>query len=178
MVIASYAAERRVVLLRLTALSPVLVLVAGLIGLLTTTTPGPPREVLFVAFAGIGAFSAYYFGFRQVYLVELTPVELRWREALRDGAAPLADVQSIRCSKASRSRGVTVDVATVEFTSRRPLKFGASAPRPDAIPGQGPRHRPAGDRPATHAVRACHRRPSRGMTQAARASGRRPAFCR
>jgi hypothetical protein len=85
------------------------------------------RGVLFVAFVGIGAFFAYYFGFHEIYLVELTPVELRWRHALRGGAAPLGDVQSIRCSKVSR-RGVTVDVATVEFTSRQPLKFGASAP--------------------------------------------------
>ena len=126
MVIASYAASRRVVLLRLAALSPVVVLVSGLIDLLATTQ-GPMREVLFVAFVGIGTFYAYYFGFHQIYLVELTPVELRWRHALRGGAAPLGDVQSIRCSKLSR-RGVTVDVATVEFTSRRPLKFGATTP--------------------------------------------------
>ena len=127
MVIASYAASRRVVLLRLAALSPVVVLVSGLIDLLTTMQ-GPMREVLFVAFVGIGTFYAYYFGFHQIYLVELTPVELRWRQALRGGAAPLGDVQSIRCSKVSRTRGVTVDVATVEFTSRRPLKFGATTP--------------------------------------------------
>jgi hypothetical protein len=127
MVIASYAAERRVVLLRMAALSPVIVLVSGVIDLLTTAQ-GPIRGVLFVAFVGIGTFFAYYFGFHQIYLVELTPVELRWRQALRGGAAPLGDVQSIRCSKDSR-RGVTeVDVATVEFTSRRPLKFGATAP--------------------------------------------------
>jgi len=127
MVIASYAAQRRVVLLRMVALSPVIVLVSGVIDLLTTTQ-GPTRGVLFVANLGIGASFAYYFGFHQIYLVELTPVELRWRQALRGGAAPLGDVQSIRCSKVSRTRGVTVDVATVEFTSRRPLKFEATAP--------------------------------------------------
>jgi hypothetical protein len=127
MVIASYAASRRVVLLRMAALSPVVVLVAGVIDLLTTTQ-GPMRGVLLVAFVGIGAFFAYRFGFHEIYLVELTPVELRWRQALRGGAAPLGDVQSIRCSKVSRTRGVTVDVATVEFTSRRPLKFEATAP--------------------------------------------------
>jgi hypothetical protein len=127
MVIASYAASRRVVLLRMAALSPVVVLVSGVIDLLTTTQ-GPVRGELFVAFVGIGAFFAYRFGFHEIYLVELTPVELRWRQALRGGAAPLGDVQSIRCSKVSRTRGVTVDVATVEFTSRRPLKFGATTP--------------------------------------------------
>jgi hypothetical protein len=127
MVIASYAASRRVVLLRMAALSPVVVLVSGVIDLLTTTQ-GPMRGVLFVVFVGIGAFFAYYYGFHEIYLVELTPVELRWRQALRGGAAPLGDVQSIRCSKVSRTRGVTVDVATVEFTSRRPLKFGATTP--------------------------------------------------
>ena len=127
MVIASYAAQRRVVLLRMVALSPVIVLVSGVIGLLTTTQ-GPMRGVLFVALVGIGTFFTYRFGFREIYLVELTPVELRWRQALRGGAAPLGDVQSIRCSKVSRTRGVTVDVATVEFTSRRPLKFEATAP--------------------------------------------------
>jgi hypothetical protein len=128
MVIASYAASRRVVLLRMAALSPVVVLVSGLIDFRLTATQGLPREVLFVAFVGIGTFYAYYFAFHQICLVELTPVELRWRQALRGGAAPLGAVQSIRCSKDSRTRGVTVDVATVEFTSRRPLKFGASAP--------------------------------------------------
>ncbi len=127
MVIASYAATRRVVLLGLMALSSVVVLVSGVIDLLTTTQ-GPMRGVLFVALAGIGACFAYRFGFHEIYLVELTPVELRWRQALRGGAAPLGDVQSIRCSKVSRTRGVTVDVATVEFTSRRPLKFEATTP--------------------------------------------------
>ncbi len=76
MVIASYAAERRVVLLRMAALSPVIVLVSGVVDLLTTAQ-GPMGGVLFVAFVGIGTFFAYYFGFHQVYLVELTPVELR-----------------------------------------------------------------------------------------------------
>jgi hypothetical protein len=61
----------------------------------------------------MGAFYLYYFGFRQICLVELTPTELRWRYALRGGAAPLSDVRSIRCSQVSR-RGSTVDVATVE----------------------------------------------------------------
>jgi len=127
MVIASYAASRRIVLLLMAALSPVVVLVSGVIDLLTTPQ-GPMRGVLLVVFVGIGAFFAYRFGFREIYLVELTPVELRWRQALRGGAAPLGDVQSIRCSKVSRTRGVTVDVATVEFTSRRPLKFEATTP--------------------------------------------------
>lgn len=127
MVIASYAASRRVVLLRMAALSPVVVLVSGVIDLLTTMQ-GPMRGVLFIVFVGIGAFFAYDYGFRQIYLVELTPVELRWRQALRGGAAPLGEVQSIRCSKVSRTHRVTVDVATVEFTSRRPLKFGATTP--------------------------------------------------
>ena len=131
MVIASYAASRRVVLLLMAALSPVVVLVSGVIDLLTTPQ-GPMRGVLLVVFVGIGAFFAYRFGFREIYLVELTPVELRWRQALRGGAAPLGDVQSIRCSKVSRREGTihmaTVDMATVEFTSRRPLKFGASSP--------------------------------------------------
>jgi hypothetical protein len=88
------------------------------------TNPGPTRDL---SSATRRPFYAYYFGFHQIYLVELTPVELRWRQALRGGAAPLGDVQSIRCAEVSR-RGVTVDVATVEFTSRRPLKFGAITP--------------------------------------------------
>ena len=125
MVITSYAASRRVVLLGVAVLSTVAALVCGLIDLLTMR--GLTGAVLFAAVLGIGAFYAYYFGFHQVYLVELTPVELRWRRVLRDGAAPLGDVRSIRCAKVSR-RGGTVDVATVEFTSRRPLKFGATAP--------------------------------------------------
>ena len=83
--------------------------------------------MLFVVFLAIGAFYLYYFGLQQICLVELTPTELRWRYALRSGAAPLRDVQSIRCSKVSR-RGSTVDVATVEFTGRGPLKFLGSTP--------------------------------------------------
>ena len=126
MVITSYAASRRVVLLGVAVLSTVAALVSGLIDLLTMR--GLTGAVLFVALLGIGTFYAYYFGFHQVYLVELTPVELRWRHALRDGAAPLGDVQSIRCSKVSRTRDIIIDVATVEFTSRRPLKFQATAP--------------------------------------------------
>jgi len=125
MVIASYAASRRGLLLYLAAVGPVGGLVLGLIALLAMR--GAAGAILFVASLGIGAFYAYYFGFHQIWLVELTPVELRWRQALRGGAAPLGDVQSIRCSKVSR-RGGTVDMATVKFTSRRPVKFGGSTP--------------------------------------------------
>jgi hypothetical protein len=125
MVIASYAASRRGLLLYLAAVGPVGGLVTGLIVLVTIR--GAAGAVLFVAFLAMGAFYTYYFGFRQVCLVELTPVELRWRYALRGGVAPLGDARSIRCSKVSR-RGGTVDMATVEFTSRGPLKFLASTP--------------------------------------------------
>jgi hypothetical protein len=83
--------------------------------------------VLFFVFLAIGAFYPYYFGFRQICLVELTPTELRLRYALRTSSAPLSDVQSIRCSKVS-SRGGTVDVATVEFTGRGPVKFRGRTP--------------------------------------------------
>ena len=82
MVITSYAASRRVVLLGVAVLSTVAALVCGLIDLLTMR--GLTGAVLFAAVLGIGAFYAYYFGFHQVYLVELTPVELRWRRVLRD----------------------------------------------------------------------------------------------
>ena len=123
MVVASYAASRRGLLLYLAAAGPVGGLVIGLITLLRVR--GAEGAVLFVVFLGVGAFYAYYFGFRQVCLVELTPVELRWRHALGGGMAPLGDVRSIRCAKVSR-RGGTVDVATVEFASRGPLKFSAS----------------------------------------------------
>jgi hypothetical protein len=125
MVTASYAASRRGLLLYLAAVGPVGGLVFGLIAFLTTR--GAAGAVLFVAFMGMGTFYAYYFGFRQICLVELTSVELRWRHALRGGVAPLSDVRSIRCSKVSR-RGGPVDVATVEFTSRGALKFLASKP--------------------------------------------------
>jgi hypothetical protein len=125
MVIASYAASRRGLLLYLAAAGPTGGLVAGLIVLLRTR--GSVGAILFVVFMGIGAFYTYYFGFRVIFLVELTSVELRWRYALRGGVAPLSDVRSIRFSKVSR-RGGKVDVATVEFTSRGPLKFPASTP--------------------------------------------------
>ena len=125
MVIASYTAGRRGLLLYLAAAGLVGGLVIGLIMLLSMEGAG--GAVLFVVFMGIGAFYGYYFGFRQVCRVELTPVELRWRHVLRGGVAPLSDVRSIRCSKVSR-RGGAVDVATVEFTGRGPLKFPASTP--------------------------------------------------
>jgi hypothetical protein len=120
MVIASYAASRRGLLLYLAASGPVGGLVFGLIVLFAMG--GAEGTVLFVAFLAIGVFNLYYFGFRQTYLVELTPTELRWRQVLRGGTAALGDVRSIRCSKVSR-RGGTVDTATVEFTGRGPLKF-------------------------------------------------------
>jgi hypothetical protein len=125
MVIASYAASRRGLLLYMAAAGPIGGLVSGLIVLLRTH--GTAGAVFFVVLMGMGLSYAYYFGFRQIYLVELTSVELRWRHALRGGVTPLSDVRSIRCSKVSR-RGGAVDVATVEFTNRGPLKFQASAP--------------------------------------------------
>jgi hypothetical protein len=125
MVIASYAASRRGLLLYLAAVGPVGGLVIGLFVLLTMR--GAAGAVLFVVSLAIGAFYTYYFGFRQVCLVELTPMELRWRYVLRGGVAPLGDVRSIRCSKVSR-RGGPVDAATVEFTSRGPVKFLATTP--------------------------------------------------
>lgn len=125
MVIASYAASRRGLLLYLATIGPVGGLVIGLIVLFAMG--GAEGAVLFVVFLAIGAFYPYYFGFRQICLVELTPTELRWRYALRSGSAPLSDVQSIRCSKVSR-RGSTVDVATVEFSGRGPRKFLGRTP--------------------------------------------------
>jgi hypothetical protein len=120
MVIASYAASKRGLLLYLAASGPVGGVVFGLFALFVLR--GAQGAVFLVVFLAIGMFNLYYFGFRQTYLVELTPAELRWRQVLRGGKAALADVQSIRCSKVSR-RGGTVDLATVEFTGRRPLKF-------------------------------------------------------
>jgi hypothetical protein len=122
MVIASYAASRSGLLLYLAVAPPVGGLVIGLIVFLATRGVVP-----FVLLVGVGAFYAYYFGFRQVCLVELTPTELRWRYALRGGVAPLGDVRSIHCSKVSR-RGGTVDMVTVEFTSRGPMKFLGNTP--------------------------------------------------
>jgi hypothetical protein len=72
MVIASYAASRRGLLLYVATSGPVGGLVIGLIVL--HTMRGAEGAVLFVAFLAIGAFNAYYFGFRQVCLVELTTI--------------------------------------------------------------------------------------------------------
>jgi hypothetical protein len=126
MVIASYAASRRRMLLSLAALIPVGALVIGLADL--RTTRGAVGEGFFAFAVGLAALYAYYFGFHKICLVELTPAELRWRQALRGGAAPLGDVQSIRWSKHSRRGASPVDVATVEFTSRRPLQIWAHGP--------------------------------------------------
>jgi hypothetical protein len=120
MVIARYTASKRGLLLYLAASGPVGGVVFGLIVLFALR--GAAGPVFFVVFLAMGAFYLYYFGFRQTYLVELTPTELRWRQVLRGGTAPLGDVQSVRCSQVSR-RGSMVDVATVQFANRRPLKF-------------------------------------------------------
>jgi hypothetical protein len=125
MVIARYAASRRGLLLYLAASGPVGGVVFGLFVLFVMG--GAEGAVFCVVFLAIGGFNLYYFGFRQTYLVELTPTELRWRQVLRGGTAALGDVQSIRCSQVSR-RGRTVDIATVEFTGRRPLKFLGATP--------------------------------------------------
>ena len=125
MVIARYAASRRGPMVFLATAVPVGGLVVGLLVFLEAGVAG--GAVSLVSFVGVSAFYAYYFGFRHVYLVELTPVELRWRHALRGGVAPLGDVRSVRRSEVLGRRG-TVEVATVEFTSRAPLKFPASAP--------------------------------------------------
>ena len=125
MVIASYAASKRGLLLYLAISGPVGALVIGPLVLLPLA--GAAGPLLFVVWLGIGAFYAYYFGFRQICLVELTPAELRWRHAIGGAAAPLGDVRSIRCSQVSGRRG-SVDVATVEFTSRRSVRFSARTP--------------------------------------------------
>lgn len=126
MVIASYTASSRGLLLYVAGTSPIGGAVVGLI-VFSTRGPGAVHAVFFAIILAIAAFNVYYFGFRQVYLVELTPTELRWRSVLRRGAAPLADVRSIRRAKQS-TRGGTVDVAIVEFASRGRLKFLARNP--------------------------------------------------
>ena len=124
-VIASYAMSRRSLLLYLASTGPVGGVVFGLFAL--HIVQGPEGAIFFVLFMGIGAINTYVFGFHQIWLVELTPVELRWRQALHGGVAPLSDVRSIHFSKVSR-RGRIIDVATVEFGSRRKLKFLATGP--------------------------------------------------
>jgi len=124
-VIASYAMLRRGLLLYLATAGPVSGLVVGLIVL--HIAQAPQGAVLFALFMGIGAVNTYVFGFDRIYLVELTPVELRWRQALHGGVAPLSDVRSVHFSKISR-RGRAFEVATVEFASRRKLKFPATKP--------------------------------------------------
>ena len=125
MVVASYTASRRGVLLYLTVIGPVSGLITGLIVLFALG--GTRGTVLFVAFLALGVFNTFYFGFRQVYLVELTATELRWRSVLRSGAAPLADLRSIRCVKKS-ARGGPVNVAIAEFAGRRPQEFLGTRP--------------------------------------------------
>lgn len=88
---------------------------------------GVPGAALCVVFMAMGAFYTYFFGFRQVQLVALTPAELRWLTFRRREAVPLGDVRSIRCAKAAR-RGATVDIVTVEFANRAPLKFAGTTP--------------------------------------------------
>lgn len=83
---------------------------------------------LLIAAPIIWAMNLGYFGFGPVCAVELTESELRWRHLLRGGAAPLSDVRSIRYAKTQTSKGGTAETATVEFTSRKPLKFAASQP--------------------------------------------------
>jgi hypothetical protein len=123
MVIASYDVVRRGLLLYLASAGVVGGLAVGLFALLAVKDP-----VFFaVAVFAIGAFQCYHFGFRQISRVELVPGTLRWRRAVGGGEVPLGDVSSIRCAKVPR-RGRAVDVVTVEFARRRPLKFNAVKP--------------------------------------------------
>ena len=97
MVITSYAASRRGLLLYLAAIGPVGGLVIGLIVLFAMG--GTEGAVLFVVFLAIGAFYTYYFGFRQICPVELTPTELRWRTPYATAWRP-----SARCGPSAAHR--------------------------------------------------------------------------
>jgi hypothetical protein len=138
-VIASYALSRRGLLLYLAIAGPVGGLVVGLIEL--HIAQAPQGAVLFILFMGIGAVDTYVFGFHQICLVELTPVELRWRQALHGGVAPLSDAH-ISCGH----RGI-----------RQPQKAEISGDQawPDRILGQAPRNRAAGDRRTVRAQLEC-----------------------
>jgi hypothetical protein len=125
MVIASYSPSRRGLMLYLAIIGPVGGVLVGLIPLLVLG--GVKGALEFVAFFALGAFWTYLFGFRQVYLLELTPAELRMRSLLRRRAVPLGDVRSIRCAKSPR-RDSTADFVTVEFAHRGPLKFAGTTP--------------------------------------------------
>jgi hypothetical protein len=125
MVIAGYSTVSRGLLLYLAVSFPFGGLVAG--GLALLAFRGAAGVVAFFVLIVIGAGYGYYFGVRQVLLVQLIPGKLRWRCLVGGGEAPLGDVRSIRCAKVSR-RGGMVDVATVEFANRRPLKFNGARP--------------------------------------------------
>lgn len=113
-------------LLYLTAAVPVGSIVFAVIAL--SLAPSAIGPILFAVGLASGGAYAYYFGTQIVWLVELTESEFRWRYLLRGGAAPLSDVRSIRYAKTQTSKGGTAETATVEFTSRKPLKFAASQP--------------------------------------------------
>jgi hypothetical protein len=125
MVIASYHALRPRLLLYLTISCQLGAVVAGIGALLAF--PGAAGMIAFLVLVVIGGCYGYYFGVRQVMFVHLIPGKLRWRCLVGGGEVPLGEVRSIRCAKVSR-RGGTVDVATVEFANRRPLKFTATNP--------------------------------------------------
>jgi len=85
--------------------------------------------VIPIGFIAMSACYVYYFNFRVIWRVELTPTELRWRHVIGGGAAALADVRSIRCVHlGQRRREAAGCVATVEFTNRGPRKFRATDP--------------------------------------------------
>ena len=125
MVIASYGAARLRPLLYLTISCQVGGSVAGIGALLAFR--GTAGVIALFVLIVIGACYGYYFGVRQVLMVQLIPGKLRWRCLVGTGEVPIGEVRSIRCAKVSR-RGGTVDVATVEFAHRRALKFTAANP--------------------------------------------------
>jgi hypothetical protein len=125
MVIASYSPSRRGLMLYLAVVGPVGGVLVGLIPLLALG--GVKGALDFVGCFALGAFWTYLFGFRQVYLLELTPTELRTRSLLRRRVVPLGDVRSIRCAK-SPGRDSTADVATVKYAHRGSLTFSGTGP--------------------------------------------------
>jgi xanthosine utilization system XapX-like protein len=124
MVMASYDVSRRGLLLFWAAACLAGGLVLDLVALLIVRR-SVLEAVILIGFLGMNIGYAYYFAFRVIWRVELTPTGLRWRHAVGGGAAELADVRSIRCAKVP---GREADMATVEFVNRGQLKFSGKSP--------------------------------------------------
>jgi len=111
--------------------------------------------VIPIGFIAMSACYVYYFNFRVIWRVELTPTELRWRHVIGGGAAALADVRSIRCVHLGQRRREAAGVrGHGGIHQSRSAEVPCDGSRSGRFPDPRPRDRPARDRGSTRRLGA------------------------